>query len=202
MRALAAALLLLTGLAYLAYKVAYLAMDAPDTLKAFIVAPGAALLTLAALVAFPDARRRLGGALLALGLVALLWIALEPPPNGGWTFYTPYASMDTERPPWLKGPNALLTAAATLLPFLGLSIFLRRSVLGGLLLGGSLWFSLCFVPSRLLSSDDGMPQRDRYYYFSGERPLAWDHGATALPILLGLAGATLTMRKPKEAQGG
>ena len=199
-----AVFLALSGLAYLAYKAEYLGLDAPDALKAFIVLPGVALLTIAAWSAFPDPRRRAGGTLLALGLVALLWLAREPLPRGGWTFYTPMSTIDPPRSSWLKGPEPVLMAFAVGLPFLGLAVILRRSLIGALFFSAAFWTALCLAPSRNVQIED-LPRRYAYYYNSEDSHLRLsdaDRSDAVLPVAFGLIGMTLTMRADKRRGGG
>lgn len=122
-----AVVLLLMGLAYLVYKADYLAMEGIEPwLQAFIVSPGVVLLAAAGFVAFPDARRRIGASLLALGIVAALACVMEPRASDGWTFYTPYSFM-------LGGslqPSPLLVGFAALALGLGGTAALRRCFAG------------------------------------------------------------------------
>ena len=198
---LAATVLLVAGVAWLLYKAPYLGLDAPDDLKAFIIAPSVVLLVAATWVGFPDVRRRVGFSFLALGLVALVWAALAPPPDGGWTFYTPYSSTYGDRAAWLKGPDAALVAGATLLPAVGLAILHRRSLLGGALVGASLWSALCLQSSRGIDAMLGMPRRYSYYNLGGAKGSSIDFQAV-LPILLALVGVALLLRTRKGPTGG
>ena len=188
-----AGLLVLAGFVWLVYKAPYLGMDAPDDLKAFIIAPSAVLLVAASFVGFSDPRRRAGFGFMALGLVALAWLALAPLPNGGWTFYTPYASTTSDRPVWIKGPDAFLAAGTTLLPFLGVAVLARRSIFGGLLVGAAFWCALCLSSARAFDAWSGMPHRYSYYYVGNANAQRHDFEAV-VPIFLGLMGVALLVR--------
>ena len=195
-----AVLLLLAGVAWLFYKASYLGMDAPDSLKAFIIAPSAVLFVAASWVGFPDLRGRVGFSFLALGLVALVWVALAPPFDGGWTFYTPYSSTYGDRAAWLKGPDAVLVAGAALMPTVGLAILYRRSLLGGALVGASLWSALCLQSDRGVDAMLGMPRRYSYYSLGDAKGSPIDFQAV-LPILLALVGVVLLLRTQKGPTG-
>ena len=157
-RGAASCVLALGGFAYLVYKAEYLGFDVPDGLKAFIVAPGVALLVAAVCFAFADRRRRLGGALLALGLVALLWTTSQNRfPEG---FYA-----GSFQPGLVPAWPSLATA---LIP-MGLALLVRRAWIAGSLLGCAAVFAF-IAPSRVLltlvlGQPNGMPRRYHYYYY-------------------------------------
>ena len=163
------ALLALSGLAYLAYKAEYLGLEAPDALKGFIVLPGAALLIAAKFVAFPDARRRLGGTLLAFGVVAVLWTMERDGLPRGWAAYGPYPAHDAERVASSFGQPAYRPrlVAMTLLVPIGMALIARgRAVAATLLSLAALTYLLS--PSRVLlgmaiGEAEGMPRRYHYY---------------------------------------
>ena len=198
--------LLVAGVGYLALKAEYLGMDAPDGLKALIVSPGLGFLFAGSLTLFKDAGRRFGGVLVSFGGVAALWVAMARRGNDGWTFYTPYPSMiDALR----SSSSTLLVAVATLGLGIGGALVLRRSALGGLLLGLAGLCLACFSPAsqiwahRMAGMAEGMPDWSRYYYSPAGFPGPMGVLDCVLPAVLAMAGIWLVLRSDpgrKKAQ--
>ena len=201
-RSSAALVPLVFGLGWLTYKAQYLRMDAPPALQALIVSPALALLVASAFVAFPDARRRLAGTLVALGLIAAVWIALIARPQPGWTFYTPYSSMSFDEA-WIAPKQSPISLVATtlLLP-MGLALFWRRSPVGAALLGAAFWLFIGFPPELgELFRDQGTPRRYHYYYASEEQSQI-DLGQKGVALVLTIGGTGLLARRRPDTTKG
>ena len=194
-------LLAFAGFVWLLYKASYLGMDAPDDLKAFIIAPSAVLFVAASWTGYPDLRGRLGASLIGLGLIALAWITLAPLGYSSWIFDTTYSKLNDTPHGWLKGPHPVAAAGATLLPLVGLAVLKKRSPIGATLIGAALWFTLCFSASGALNESLGMPRRYSYYYIgrSGGQKINLE---PLFPIVLAFAGVTLLLEKRKGRPAG
>ncbi len=186
----------LAGIGWLVFKSEYLRMEIEPATKLLLIAPGLGLLIAAVWMGFASLRSRLASSVMVIGAVALTWALLEPTFQGGWVFYTPYASLSGgvspfgSGLPYLRGPAPLLTAIGALGLCFGAVAFARRSILGGLFAAVAVWSFACFAPAWWLSQVVGTPRRYAFYY--GDAGASWIN--TVSPIVFGMIGLWLIVR--------
>lgn len=194
------AVLLVTGGAWLAFKAEYLRLEASYGLQALLIAPGVVALIGAAFVFFPDARRRLGGSLLAIGAVVGLWLVLDPRTHSVFYEYPGVFTVYGESR--FVNPDPVRSSVASLGIAVGLALLFYRSVPGGVLLGGAVLTGFFFTPVKWMESRryEGMDRYEKYYVPATPPSPRWGDGIA--PALLALGGTSLLLRRPKPPISG